>query len=484
MMGALPPLFTAPGTGTAPPAASESPVPTTGGTAGAPAEASSTPAAPESAPDAGTSQPDYYFLAPAELPGSEVPQVEAGPSGGLDPHVIRKDFPILDQKVHGKPLIWMDNAATTQKPQAVIDRISHFYEHDYSNIHRGAHTLAARATDAYEDAREKVRRFIGAGSTDEIVWVRGTTEGTNLVANTWGRKNLGGGDEIILTTLEHHANIVPWQMLAQEKGFKIRVAPVNDKGEIIMEEYARLLNPRTKMVGVTQVSNSLGTVQPVEEMIQAAHRHNVPVLVDGAQSVPHMPIDVQTMDADFFVFSSHKVYGPSGVGVVYAKMEHLEDMPPWQGGGNMIQSVDWDHTVYSAPPAKFEAGTPTITDAVGLGAAIDYVERIGIGNINRYEHTLTEYAMSRLPEVPGIRLIGTSPTKVSVLSFVIEGTRVEDVGRYLDREGIAVRAGHHCAMPSLRRFGLTGTVRPSIAMYNTHDEVDTLVDALKRFRGG
>jgi len=439
------------------------------------------PTAPPASEDRGPDE-ELYFLPSAQVLDAEVPEVERTSDEGFSAEGLRRDFPILHQKVHGKPLIWMDNAATTQKPQAVIDRMSHFYEHDYSNIHRGAHTLAARATDAYEDAREKVRRFIGAGSADELIWVRGTTEGINLIAQTWGRKYIGGGDEIILSQLEHHANIVPWQMLAREKGAVLRVVPVTDEGEVIMEEYARLLNPKTKLVGIGQVSNALGSVQPVHEMIAAAHRHGVPVVVDAAQSVPHMRVDVQEMDADFFVFSGHKMYGPSGVGVVYGKMQHLEDMPPWQGGGNMIQSVTFDHTTYAAPPAKFEAGTPTITDAVGLGAAVDYIDRIGIDNINRHEHSLTEYAMERLQEVPRIRLIGTAPGKVSVLSFVIEGTRVEDVARYLDREGIAVRAGHHCAMPTMQRFGVTGTVRPSVALYNTHDEVDVLVEALKRYR--
>ncbi len=429
-------------------------------------------------PKGGGEGPGYYFLPEAPVPETGA---DAG-GGGLDPHVVRNDFPILQQKVHGKPLIWMDNAATTQKPQAVIDRISQFYERDYSNIHRGAHTLSARATDAYEDAREKVRDFLGAGSADELIFVRGTTEGVNLIAQTWGRKYVKGGDEILLSQLEHHANIVPWQMLAQEKGAKIRVIPVTDRGEIMLEEYGRLLNPRTCIVGITQVSNALGTVNPVEEMIAAAHRHGIPVLVDGAQSVPHMRVDLRENDADFFVFSGHKIYGPTGVGVVYGKQEHLVDMPPWQGGGNMIQAVTFEQSTYSAPPAKFEAGTPTITDAVGLGEAIDYVQRIGIDNINRYEHTLTEYAMERLHEVPGIRLIGTAPNKVSVLSFVLEGTRNEDVGRYLDSEGIAVRAGHHCAMPTMQRMGVSGTVRPSLAIYNTHDEVDFLVEVLKRYR--
>ena len=473
LLGALPPLF---GDGAMPTLPGFDLTSAGVATADAPVQPTEAPATK------GSPESDLYFLPTAQALDSGTPKLEPTSDQGFDPHAIRKDFPILHQKVHGKPLIWMDNAATTQKPQSVIDRISHFYEHDYSNIHRGAHTLAARATDAYENAREKVRRFIGADSAEEVIWVRGTTEGTNLIAQTWGRKNIGGGDEIILTVLEHHANIVPWQMLAREKGAKLRVAPVNDRGEIIMEEYARLLGPRTRLVCVGQVSNALGTVNPVREMVAAAHRHGVPVVVDAAQSIPHMRVDVQELDADFLVFSGHKVYGPSGVGVVYGKKEHLEDMPPWQGGGNMIQSVTFEHTTYSAVPAKFEAGTPTITDAVGLGEAIDYVDRVGIDNINRYEHTLTEYAMERLYEVPGIRMIGTSPGKVSVLSFVIEGARTEDVGRYLDREGIAVRSGHHCAMPTMQRFGVTGTVRPSVAMYNTHDEVDVLVDALKRYR--
>ena len=422
--------------------------------------------------------PGYYFL-----PEESVPAVETDEQAtGLNPHVVRKDFPVLQQKVHGKPLIWMDNAATTQKPQAVIDRMARFYERDYSNIHRGAHTLAARATDAYEDARDKIRDFISAGSSDELIFVRGTTEGVNLIAQTWGRKYVKGGDEILLSQLEHHANIVPWQMLAQEKGAKIKVIPVNDRGEIMLEEYGRLLTPRTRLVGLTQVSNALGTVLPVEEMIAAAHRHGIPVVLDGAQSTPHMRVNLQENDADFFVFSGHKIYGPTGVGIVYGKAEHLEDMPPWQGGGNMIQTVTFEQSTYSAPPAKFEAGTPTIADAIGLGAAIDYVQRIGIDDINRYEHTLTEYAMDRLRTVPGIRLIGTAPGKVSVLSFVLEGSRNEDVARYLDSEGIAVRAGHHCSMPTMQRMGVSGTVRPSLAMYNTHEEVDTLVEVLKRYR--
>jgi cysteine desulfurase/selenocysteine lyase len=395
---------------------------------------------------------------------------------------VRGEFPVLRQKVHGKPLVWMDNAATTQKPQAVIDALARFYERDYSNIHRGAHTLAARATEAYESAREKVRRFLGAGSAEDVIFVRGTTEAINLVAKAWGRKHVGAGDEILLTQLEHHANIVPWQMLAREVGARIVVAPINDRGDVIMEEYARLLNPRTKIVAFAHVSNALGTVLPAAEMIAAAHRHGVPVLVDGAQSVPHTRVDVLALGADFYVFSGHKVYAPAGVGALYATRAMQEAMPPWQGGGNMIQSVTFEETVYAPPPAKFEAGTPTIGDAVGLGAAIDWVDRIGIDTISRHEHRLTDYAMEGLATVPGIRLIGTSPTKVSVLSFVLEGARVEDVGRYLDSEGIAVRAGHHCAMPTMQRYGVTGTVRPSLAVYNTHEDVDRLVEALKRYR--
>ena len=400
----------------------------------------------------------------------------------FDVHVIRRDFPILHQQVNGRPLIWMDNAATTQKPQSVIDSLSRFYERDNSNIHRAAHTLAARATDAYEGARAKVQRFLGAGNASEIVFLRGTTEAINLVANTFGRKYIRAGDEIILSTLEHHANIVPWQMLAQATGAVIKVIPINDRGEINMGEYTRLLNSRTRIVSITQVSNSLGTVVPVAEMTHLAHRHGARVLVDGAQAVSHMPIDVQAIGCDFYVFSGHKLFAPSGIGALYAKQELLEDLPPWQGGGSMIRHVTFEETIYSDPPAKFEAGTPNIADAVGLGTAIDYVTRLGMSNIERYEHEITAYATEQLARIPGLRPIGTALNKVSVLSFILDDIPTEKVGQALAQEGIAVRAGHHCAQPSLRHFGLATTVRPSLAFYNTRAEIDRLVEVIKNIR--
>ena len=413
---------------------------------------------------------------------NRTPDLGFGVARPFDPRAIRNDFPILREQVNGRPLIWLDNAATTQKPQAVIDRLSYFYEHENSNIHRAAHTLAARATDAYEAAREKVRGFINTGSVEEIIFVRGTTEGINLVAKSWGAKNVGAGDEIVVSWLEHHANIVPWQQLAAEKGAKLRVAPVDDDGQIILEEYERLLNSRTKIVAITQVSNALGTITPVREMVQAAHRHGAVVLVDGAQSVSHMRSDVQAIDADFFVFSGHKVFGPTGIGVVYGKKAILDDTPPWQGGGNMIADVTFEKTVYQPAPAKFEAGTGNIADAVGLGAAIDYVNSLGIENIARYEHELIAYGTRALKTVPGLRLIGTAKEKAGVLSFVLDGFKTEEVGSLLDKEGIAVRSGHHCAQPILRRFGLESTVRPSLAPYNTCEDLDALVTALLRIR--
>jgi cysteine desulfurase / selenocysteine lyase len=398
----------------------------------------------------------------------------------FDVQQIRADFPILHRLVHGKPLIWFDNAATTQKPNAVIESLSHFYRTHYSNIHRGAHTLAAEATEAYESARKKIAKFIGASSENECIFVRGTTEGINLVAQTYGKKILQAGDEILITLLEHHANIVPWQMLAKEKGAKLVAAPVNDHGEVMLDDYFRLLSPRTKIVAIAQVSNALGTVLPIREMVQMAHRFGAVVLVDGAQGIPHQRTNVQEMDADFYVFSGHKLFGPSGIGVVYGKKALLETMPPWHGGGNMIENVTLEHTTYNQPPAKFEAGTPNITDAVGLGAAIDYLNSIGMEKIAEYEHALTEYAMAGLRRIPKIRLIGTSPTKVSVLSFVVEGMTTEQVGKILDSEGIAVRSGHHCAQPVLRRFGVEATVRPSLAFYNTRTEIDKMLAILSR----
>ncbi len=401
----------------------------------------------------------------------------------FDPNFVKRDFPILAERVHGRPLVWLDNAATTQKPHAVIDRLSYFYEHENSNVHRAAHALAARATDAYEAAREKVAGFLKAPSPEQIVWVRGTTEAINLVAQSWGRRNVGPGDEIVITWLEHHANIVPWQQLASEKGARLRVVPVDDRGQVILEEYERLLGPRTRIVSLAQVSNALGTITPAREMVAMAHRHGARVLVDGAQAVSHMPVDVQALDCDFYCFSGHKVFGPTGIGALYGKSDVLEAMPPWQGGGNMIADVTFEKTVYQPPPERFEAGTGNIADAVGLGAAIDYVSAIGLETISRYEHELLVYATERLARVPGLTMIGTAAEKAGVLSFVIDGIRTEDVGAALDQEGIAVRSGHHCAQPILRRFGLESTVRASLAPYNTCEDIDALVAALLRLRG-
>jgi cysteine desulfurase/selenocysteine lyase len=429
-------------------------------------------------PAAEPSVPDFYFL-PAE---PAAPDVAPDSAPSFDPHAVRSDFPALHQHVNGKPLVWLDNAATTHKPQAVIDAVARFYEKDNSNIHRGAHTLAARATEAYESARDTVRRFLGASEPEEIVFARGTTEAINLVMNAWGRKHIQGGDEIVLTLLEHHANIVPWQMLRQKTGCVLKVVPITDRGEVDLEAYTSLLGPRTKLVAVTQVSNALGTVVPVQEMATLAHRHGAMVLVDGAQSVPHIRVNVQDIGADFLVFSGHKIFAPMGIGVLYAKKAILEDMDPWQGGGSMIVDVTFERTIYAQPPAKFEAGTPSVGDAVGLGAALDYVERLGIENMARYEDELLQYGTEMLKTVPGLRLIGTAPEKVSVMSFLLEGTRPEDVGRYLNTEGIAVRAGHHCAQPTVRRFGTEGTVRPSLAVYNNVEDIDRLVDALRRYR--
>jgi len=404
-------------------------------------------------------------------------------SGPFNVQAIRRDFPILRERAHGKPLVWLDNAATTQKPQSVIDRLKHFYEHENSNIHRAAHTLAARSTDAYEAAREKVRQFLNAPSASEIVFVRGATEGINLVAQSWGKQNLRAGDEILLTWLEHHSNIVPWQQLAAENGAVLRVAPIDERGQIIVEEYERLLGPRTRLVALAHVSNALGTITPVREMVAAAHRHGARVLVDGAQAVSHLRVDVQDLDADFYVFSGHKVFGPTGIGVLFGKADVLGTMLPWQGGGNMIADVTFERTVYHPAPARFEAGTGNIADAVGLGAAIDYVQKIGIENITRHEAELLEHGLAALAEIPGLRLIGTAREKAGVLSFVLKGFRSEDVGAALDREGIAVRSGHHCAQPALRRYGLENTVRPSLALYNTHEEIDLLAASIRRLQG-
>lgn len=400
----------------------------------------------------------------------------------FDVNAIRADFPILRQMVHGRPLAWFDNAATTQKPQCVIDAISHFYENNNSNIHRAAHTLAARATDAYEGARDKIRAFLNASSVKEIVFVRGTTEGINLIAKTFGEKFLQPGDEIVLSMLEHHAQIVPWQMVAKKHGAVLRVIPVNDNGEIVLEEYQRLLGPRTKVVALAHANNSLGTILPVEEMTHAAKRYGARVIIDGAQSVAHIPVDVQKLGADFYVFSGHKIFGPTGIGAVYIKEELHDLLPPWQGGGNMIRNVTFEETSFSDAPAKFEAGTPNIADAVGLGAALDYVSELGLPNIAAYEHGLLMYATEHLSRINGLRIIGTAREKVGVVSFVLPNRRTEEIGKLLDQEGIAVRSGHHCAQPSLRRFGVESTVRPSLSIYNTCEEIDRLVSAVKRIQ--
>ena len=405
-------------------------------------------------------------------------------SYAFDVETIRRDFPILREVVNGRPLIWLDNGATTQKPQSVIDRLAYFYEHENSNVHRAAHELAARATDAYESAREKTRRFLNAGAPREIVFVRGATEAINLVAQSWGRRNIQKDDEIVITWLEHHANIVPWQMLCAEKGARLRVAPVDDSGQVLLDEYEKLLNSKTRLVSIAHVSNALGTVVPVKEMVEAAHRHGARVLVDGAQAVSHMRVDVQAINCDFYVFSGHKVFAPTGIGVVYGKSEVLDNMPPWQGGGNMIQDVTFEKTLYQPPPQRFEAGTGNIADAVGLGAAIDYLDRVGIANVARHEHALLVYSTDALLRIPGLHLIGTAKEKAGVLSFVMDGFRTEEIGDYLNRKGIAVRGGHHCAQPILRRFGVESTLRATLALYNTCEEIDALVAALWDLRQG
>ena len=441
-----------------------------------------------------TSEPKFYFIDSVVLPGGYVTPAKPVPHGtvplagqerhpGFDVHAVRRDFPVLQERVNGRQLVWFDNAATTHKPRAVIDRISYFYEHENSNIHRAAHALAARATDAYEGARERVRAFLNAPEVDEVIFVRGTTEAINLVAKSWGAQHVGEGDEIVVSHLEHHANIVPWQQLATAKGAKLRVIPVDDTGQVLLDDYRQLLNERTKIVAVTQVSNALGTAVPVKQIVELAHRAGARALVDGAQSVSHMRVDVQDIGADFFVFSGHKVFGPTGIGVLWGKRELLEDMPPWQGGGNMIADVTFEKTVFQPIPNKFEAGTGNIADAVGLGAAIDYVNRIGIENIARYEHALLCHGMHALGAIPGVRLIGTAADKASVMSFVLAGYSTEEVGQALNAEGIAVRTGHHCAQPILRRFGVETTVRPSLAFYNTFDEIDRLVAVVRGLAG-
>ncbi|GAB2465711.1 family 2A encapsulin nanocompartment cargo protein cysteine desulfurase [Comamonas humi] len=435
--------------------------------------------------------PQFYFVDAVRLPDGYVTPAKAQPQGaqpaadrshvaGFDVQAVRRDFPILAERINGKPLVWLDNAATTHKPRQVIERIRHFYEHENSNIHRAAHVLAARATDAYEHAREVVRRFINAPDAREVIFVRGTTEAINLVAQSWGGRHVGEGDEIIVSHLEHHANIVPWQQLAQAKGAKLRVIPVDEQGQIRLDEYEKLLNERTKIVAIGHVSNVLGTVVPVKEVVARARARGIATLIDGAQSIAHTPVDVQDLGADFFVFSGHKIFAPTGIGALWGRREVLEAMPPWQGGGNMIADVTFEKTQYQPLPNTFEAGTGNIADAVGLGAALEYVERIGIANISRYEHALVDYGMQQLGALPGLRLIGTVPGKASVLSFTLEGYSTDEVGQALNAEGIAVRTGHHCAQPILRRFGVETAVRPSVAFYNTFDEIDQLVAVVRR----
>jgi len=402
------------------------------------------------------------------------------PAVPWDVERIRKDFPILHQEVHGKPLVYLDNAATAQKPQAVIDALAGYYAMDNANVHRGVHRLSERATEAYEGARGRIRRFLNAAHTREIIFVRGVTEGINLVAQTYGRRAVGRGDEIVITALEHHSNIVPWQMLCEEKGATLRVVPIDDAGEIDVAAYERLLGERTRLVAIAHVSNALGTIVPVKPMIDGAHRRGIPVLVDGAQAAPHLRVDVRALDCDFYTFSGHKTYGPTGIGVLYGKTALLEQMPPFQGGGDMIKSVSFEKTVYNDLPYKFEAGTPHIAGAIGLGAALEYLEGLGLDHVAAYEHELLAHGTERLARIPGLTLIGTAREKAGVLSFVVDGIHPHDVGTILDREGIAVRTGHHCAMPVMTRFGIAATTRASLAFYNTHEEIDALADALGR----
>jgi cysteine desulfurase/selenocysteine lyase len=400
----------------------------------------------------------------------------------LDVERLRADFPILHQEVNGKPLVYLDNGASTQKPQAVIDAVSRFYAHDYANIHRGVHTLSERASAAFEGARDRVQRFLNAADRREIVFTRGTTEAINLVAQSFGGQRIGAGDEIILSGMEHHSNIVPWQLLAERVGATIKVAPISDDGALDLDAYAALFGPRTRLVGMVHVSNALGTVNPVRALVETAHAHGVPVLLDGAQAVAHTPVDVQALGCDFYAFSGHKIYGPSGIGVLYGRHELLAAMPPWQGGGDMITTVAFEGSTYAEPPFRFEAGTPHIAGAIGLAAALDYVDGVGLAAIAAYEHDLLAYATAAVAELPGLRLIGTAPEKAAILSFVLGDVHAHDIGTVLDFDGIAVRAGHHCAMPVMTRYGLAATARASFGLYNTRAEVDALVRGLQRVR--
>jgi cysteine desulfurase / selenocysteine lyase len=399
---------------------------------------------------------------------------------GFDVDKIRADFPILKQKIHGKPLVYLDNGATSQKPQLVIDALNRYYTAENSNIHRGVHFLSEQATAAYEAARHKIKRFINARSEQEIIFVRGTTEAINLVAQSYGRTFLKPGDEIIVSAMEHHSNIVPWQMLCEQTGARLRVIPINHDGELVLDEYRRLLNEKTKLVSVTHVSNALGTIVPVKEMARLAHERQVPVLVDGAQAAPHLKVDVQELDCDFYAFSGHKLFGPTGVGILYGRSELLDAMPPYQGGGDMISLVTFEKTHYNVLPYKFEAGTPHIAGGIGLGAAIDYLEGLDWKQVAAHEHGLLTYATAALSDIEGLRIIGTAKAKASVVSFVFDHVHAHDVGTILDQEGVAVRAGHHCAMPVMQRFGVPATTRASFALYNTRQEIDILVRGIRR----
>lgn len=404
----------------------------------------------------------------------------AAVAAGFDVARVRADFPILATRVHGKPLVYLDNAATTQKPRAVIDAVVRYYESQNANVHRGVHSLSETATEKYEAARVKVQHFLNARDPREIVFVRGTTEGINLVASSWGRKNVGEGDEIVISAIEHHSNIVPWQMLCAERGAKLRIIPANDRGELLLDEYGKLLNDRTKLVAIGHVSNALGTVNPIAEMIATAHQRGIPVLVDGAQGVPHMKVDVRALDVDFYVFSGHKMFAPTGIGVLYAKQAILEAMPPYQGGGDMILSVTFEKTTYNELPYKFEAGTPHIEGVIGLGAAIDYLGAIGLDAIASYEHELLLYATEQLSQIEGLRFIGTARAKASVVSFTLDSVHPHDIGTIVDQEGIAIRTGHHCAQPLMMRFGVPATARASLALYNTREEIDALAKAIRK----
>jgi len=398
----------------------------------------------------------------------------------FDLYRVREDFPILKQRINGNPLVYLDNGATSQKPQSVIDAIVEYYTTTNSNVHRGVHTMSQQATDGYEGARSKIRQFINAGKDEEIIYTRNTTEGVNLVAHSYGRQNIGAGDDIIVSNMEHHSNIVPWQMLCEEKGANLKVVPIDDTGELVMEEYQKMLSSRTKLVSITHVSNALGTILPAKQIVEMAHAHGAPVLLDGAQAVPHMPVDMQDLNCDFYVFSGHKLFGPTGIGVLYGKEEYLNAMPPFLGGGEMIKSVTFEKTIYNDLPYKFEGGTPDIAGAIGLGAAIDYVSGLGFDQITAHEDELLEYGTKALESISGVQIVGTAPHKAGILSFVMEAAHPHDIGTILDEQGIAIRTGHHCAQPVMQRFQIPATARVSLAFYNTKEDIDALVKGIDR----